>query len=71
MQEAGQRLASKTEALIKEYHRQSNIQQTIHALSQAFPGMKKREFVLWLLSKTIYVDRKIFQSEIDISSTST
>jgi len=39
MQEAGQSLAKKTEALIKEYHRQSNIQQTIDALSQAFPGI--------------------------------
>jgi len=38
MQVAGQSLAKKTEALIKEYHRQSNIQQTIDALSQAFPG---------------------------------
>ncbi|CAF1135707.1 unnamed protein product [Rotaria sordida] len=37
MQEAGQSLAKKTEGLIKEYHRQSNIQQTIDALSQAFP----------------------------------
>ncbi|CAF0914172.1 unnamed protein product [Adineta steineri] len=37
MQVAGQSLAKKTEALIKEYHRQSNIQQTIDALSQAFP----------------------------------
>ncbi|CAF3446362.1 unnamed protein product [Rotaria sp. Silwood1] len=37
MQEAGQSLAKKTEALIKEYHRQTNIQQTIEALSQAFP----------------------------------
>ncbi len=39
MQVAGQSLAKKTEALIKEYHRQSNIQQTIDALSQAFPGI--------------------------------
>ena len=39
MQVAGQSLAKKTEALIKEYHRQSNIQQTIDVLSQAFPGM--------------------------------
>jgi Cdc6-like AAA superfamily ATPase len=38
MQVAGQSLAKKTESLIKEYHRQSNIQQTIDALSQAFPG---------------------------------
>jgi hypothetical protein len=38
MQTAGQSLAKRTEALIKEYHRQSNIQQTIEALSQAFPG---------------------------------
>jgi hypothetical protein len=38
MQVAGQSLAKKTEALIKEYHRQSNIQQTIDVLSQAFPG---------------------------------
>ena len=38
MQTAGQSLAKKTEELIKEYHRQSNIQQTIDALSQAFPG---------------------------------
>ena len=38
MQAAGQSLAKKTEDLIKEYHRQSNIQQTIDALSQAFPG---------------------------------
>ncbi|CAF2435145.1 unnamed protein product [Rotaria sp. Silwood2] len=37
MQEAGQSLAKKTASLIKEYHRQSNIQQTIEALSQAFP----------------------------------
>ncbi|CAF0753822.1 unnamed protein product [Adineta ricciae] len=37
MQVAGQSLAKKTEALIKEYHRQSNIQQTIDVLSQAFP----------------------------------
>ncbi|UJR27102.1 hypothetical protein I4U23_008402 [Adineta vaga] len=37
MQGAGQSLAKKTEALIKEYHRQSNIQQTIDVLSQAFP----------------------------------
>lgn len=37
METAGQSLAKKTEALIKEYHRQSNIQQTIEALSQAFP----------------------------------
>jgi hypothetical protein len=41
MQVAGQSLAKKTEALIKEYHRQSNIQQTIDALSQAFPGTIK------------------------------
>ncbi len=39
MQTAGQSLAKKTEELIKEYHRQSNIQQTIDALSQAFPGI--------------------------------
>jgi len=39
MQTAGQSLAKKTEGLIKEYHRQSNIQQTIDALSQAFPGI--------------------------------
>jgi hypothetical protein len=38
MQVAGQSLAKKTEALIKEYHRQSKIHQTIDALSQAFPG---------------------------------
>ena len=38
MQAAGQSLAKKTDELIREYHRQSNIQQTIGALSQAFPG---------------------------------
>ncbi|CAF3177319.1 unnamed protein product [Rotaria socialis] len=37
MQQAGQSLAKKTESLIKEYHRQGNIQQTIDALAQAFP----------------------------------
>ena len=45
MQQAGQSLAKKTEALIKEYHRQGNIQQTIDALSQAFPGMINPNFV--------------------------
>ncbi len=48
MQVAGTSLAKKTEALIKEYHRQSNIQQTIDALSQAFPGMiqsKPNQFI--------------------------
>lgn len=40
MQSAGESLAKKTEGLIREYHRQSNIQQTIDALSQAFPGKK-------------------------------
>lgn len=44
MQVAGQSLAKKTESLIKEYHRQSNIQQTIDALSQAFPGMIRSVF---------------------------
>lgn len=38
MQAAGLSLAKQTEALIREYHRQSNIQQTIDVLSQAFPG---------------------------------
>ncbi|CAF1230429.1 unnamed protein product [Didymodactylos carnosus] len=37
MQLAGRSLAEKTESLIKQYNRQSNIQQTIEALSQAFP----------------------------------
>lgn len=38
MQSAGQSLAQETDKLIRQYHRQSNIQQTIEALSQAFPG---------------------------------
>lgn len=42
MQSAGLSLAGKTEKLIREYHRQSNIQQTIDALSQAFPGTIQR-----------------------------
>ncbi len=45
MQTAGQSLAKRTEALIKEYHRQSNIQQTIDALSQAFPGIVQRKYI--------------------------
>lgn len=50
MQVAGQSLAKKTEALIKEYHRQSNIQQTIDALSQAFPGrIKIQSFLIIFL----------------------
>jgi len=44
MQRAGQSLAKKTESLIREYHRQSNIQQTIDVLSQAFPGWNTRFF---------------------------
>lgn len=43
MQCAGQSLAKKTESLIREYHRQSNIQQTIDVLSQAFPGSNRHD----------------------------
>ena len=51
MQGAGQSLAKKTDALIKEYHRQSNIQQTIEALSQAFPG---RDYQRWPIERPQY-----------------
>ncbi|CAF0791891.1 unnamed protein product [Didymodactylos carnosus] len=37
MQTAGKSLAEKTESLIQQYNRRRNIQQTIEALSQAFP----------------------------------
>lgn len=50
MQSAGQSLARKTEELIREYHRQSNIQQTIDALSQAFPGTYSTPIPLHLLT---------------------
>ena len=56
MQAAGQSLAKKTEELIREYHRQSNIQQTIDALSQAFPGtISQRSFASYFSLRSLSV----------------
>jgi len=65
MQVAGQSLAKKTEALIKEYHRQSNIQQTIDVLSQAFPGRIFLVFEKKRLSDMTFISlEKIYRKRV-------